>query len=189
MLKQSYADPLRKFARRPEEAILPAYEAKTLFGNIDTILPANEAFLVDLEEMLSGNSAVGGVGDVCLKHVSIMGLGRFDSDRSLSTQLRDLRAFDCYKQYYSKREEAQGIFEREMAKRSSTGFIEFIEVIWLCFLRSHPTHTTYIKRTKYSTESKNKIGLRELLVEPIQRIPRYTLMFRSGCFLTPSDRD
>ncbi|KAG8925444.1 hypothetical protein FRC00_003971 [Tulasnella sp. 408] len=124
-LKLSYADPLRKFARKKEEAILPLYEAKTLFGNIDAILPANEAFLADLEQMMTpeGPSTVGGVGDVALKHI------------------RDLRAFDCYKQYYAKREEAQAIFEREMTKKSSTGFAGFIE------------------RTKYSTESKNRVGL------------------------------
>ncbi|KAG8908171.1 hypothetical protein FRB99_008714 [Tulasnella sp. 403] len=112
ILKNSYADPLRKFARRKEEAILPAYEAKTLFGNIDAILPANEAFLADLEEMLTPNGprTVGGIGDVALKHI------------------RDLRAFDCYKQYYAKREEAQAIFEREMMKKASTGFAGFIDV-------------------------------------------------------------
>ncbi len=70
-LKHAYADPLRKFARRKEEAILPAYEAKTLFGNIDAILPANEAFLEDLELMMTphGPQSIGGIGDVCLKHV------------------------------------------------------------------------------------------------------------------------
>lgn len=143
ILKFSYADPLRKFARKKEEAIIPAYEAKTLFGNIDVILPANEAFLADLELMMNptGPSTFGGIGDVALKHI------------------RDLRAFDCYKQYYAKREEAQKIFETEMTKKS--GFAGFIE------------------RTKYSTESKNRVGLRELLMEPIQRIPRYTLMFRT----------
>ncbi|KAG8884270.1 hypothetical protein FRB98_002543 [Tulasnella sp. 332] len=153
-LKHAYADPLRKFARRKEEAILPAYEAKTLFGNIDAILPANEAFLADLELMMTpqGAQSVGGIGDVCLKHI------------------RDRRAFDCYKQYYAKREEAQTIFEREMMKKSSTGFAGFID------------------RTKYSTESSNRVGLRELLMDPIQRIPRYTLMFRTMIKnMAPSD--
>lgn len=33
---------------------------------------------------------------------------------------------------------------------------------------------------KYSTaDLRNKVGLRELLMEPVQRIPRYTLMFRT----------
>jgi RhoGEF domain len=73
-LKQSYADPLRSFARTKDTAIIPPYEAKTLFGNIDALIPANEAFLVDLEKMISpnGHRLVGGIGDVALKHV-----GRF----------------------------------------------------------------------------------------------------------------
>lgn len=47
---------------------------------------------------------------------------------SSSRQFRDKRAFDCYKLYYSKREEAQAIFEREMAKKSSSGFPAYVEV-------------------------------------------------------------
>ncbi|KDQ15406.1 hypothetical protein BOTBODRAFT_145159 [Botryobasidium botryosum FD-172 SS1] len=145
MLKQEYADPLRSFARQKETAIIPAYEAKTLFGNIDHILPVNELFLVDLEKMAGPNGAklVGGVGDVALKH------------------FRDLRGFECYKQYYIKRDEAQAIFEREVMRRSNGGFAEFID------------------RIKYSTaEARGRVGLRELLMDPVQRIPRYTLLFR-----------
>lgn len=110
-LKYDYADPLRKFSRSKETAILPPYEAKTLFGNIDNLLPVNEAFLADLEKMLTpdGSLAVGGVGDVALRH------------------FRDLRGFEHYKGYYDKREEAQTIFLREMAKKSS-GFAAFIDV-------------------------------------------------------------
>ncbi|KAG8937079.1 hypothetical protein FRC02_006279 [Tulasnella sp. 418] len=144
IMKRDYADPLRNFSKQKESTLLPGYEANTLFGNIDAILPANEAFLTDLERMLApnGSKTVGGVGDVALKH------------------LRDLRAFDCYKTYYAKREEAQSIFEKEMAKRPTSAFASYIDAI------------------KYSSESKNRVGLRELLIEPIQRIPRYTLMFR-----------
>lgn len=111
ILKQDYADPLRSFARSKETAILPAYEAKILFGNIDNLLPVNEAFLADLEKMIApnGSKTVGGIGDVSLKHFKV------------------LRGFEHYKQYYSKREEAQAIFEREMAKRSSS-FAAYIDV-------------------------------------------------------------
>lgn len=110
-LKHDYADPLRSFARSKETAILAPYEAKILFGNIDNLLPVNEAFLLDLEKMIApnGSKTVGGIGDVSLKH------------------FKDLRGFEHYKQYYVKREEAQGIFEREMAKRSSS-FAAFIDV-------------------------------------------------------------
>ncbi|KEP51744.1 RhoGEF gef2 protein [Rhizoctonia solani 123E] len=142
MLKSSYADPLRSFAKTKETSIIDAYAAKTLFGNVDQLIPASEAFLADLEVMLAGHGP--GVGDVAIKH------------------FRDLRAFDCYKQYYTKREEAQQIFEREMSKKSGTGF------------------ASYIDRIKYSTsDPKNRVGLRELLMEPVQRIPRYTLLFRT----------
>ncbi|KAF8812237.1 hypothetical protein BYT27DRAFT_7182669 [Phlegmacium glaucopus] len=145
MLKYHYADPLRRFARSKDTVIIPAYEAKTLFGNIDNLLPVNEAFLTDLERMAAPNGykVVGGVGDVALRH------------------FKELRGFEQYKQYYVKREDAQAIFEREVSKRSS-GFAD------------------YIDRIKYqSDESSNRVGLRELLMEPVQRIPRYTLLFRT----------
>ncbi|KXN89579.1 Rho guanine nucleotide exchange factor gef2 [Leucoagaricus sp. SymC.cos] len=144
MLKNDYADPLRTFARSKETAIIPAYEAKTLFGNIDNLLPVNEAFLVDLEKMLvpSGSRTVGGVGDVALRH------------------FKELRGFEQYKQYYVKREDAQLIFEREASKRSSR-------------------FAAYIDHIKYQANEKNRVGLRELLMEPVQRIPRYTLLFRT----------
>ncbi|KAK7060488.1 hypothetical protein VNI00_001253 [Paramarasmius palmivorus] len=143
VLKRDYADPLRNFARSKSTAILPKYEAKTLFGNIDNLLPVNEAFLTDLEKMVApnGSKTVGGIGDVALRH------------------FKDLRGFEQYKGYYVKREEAQLIFEREVSKRSS--------------------FAAYIDRIKYqSADMKNRIGLRELLMDPVQRIPRYTLLFR-----------
>ncbi|KDR83964.1 hypothetical protein GALMADRAFT_133349 [Galerina marginata CBS 339.88] len=145
ILKNDYADPLRNFARSRDTAILPPYESKTLFGNIDNLLPVNEAFLTDLEKMFAPNGlkAVGGVGDVALRH------------------FKELRGFEQYKQYYVKREDAQAIFEKEVSKRSSR-------------------FASYIDHIKYqSTDSRNRVGLRELLMEPVQRIPRYTLLFRT----------
>lgn len=111
ILKHDYADPLRNFARSKDTAIIPSYEAKTLFGNVDSLLPVNEAFLTDLEKMMAPNGArtVGGVGDVALRH------------------FKELRGFEQYKQYYVKREDAQLIFEREVSKRSSR-FASFIDV-------------------------------------------------------------
>ncbi|CAA7260055.1 unnamed protein product [Cyclocybe aegerita] len=145
ILKNDYADPLRNFARSKDTAIIPAYEAKTLFGNIDNLLPVNEAFLTDLEKMIAPNGlkSVGGVGDVALRH------------------FKELRGFEQYKQYYVKREDAQAIFEKEVSKRSSR-FASFID------------HIKY-----QSTDARNRVGLRELLMEPVQRIPRYTLLFRT----------
>ncbi|RDX53766.1 hypothetical protein OH76DRAFT_1342147 [Lentinus brumalis] len=141
ILKTEYGDPLRTFAREKTTAIIPPYEAKTLFGNIDQLLPVNEAFLADLEKMDENRGP--GVGDVALKH------------------FKKLKGFECYRQYYAKHEEVQKLFEREVKKNSR--------------------FADYIERVKYSTasDSRNKFGLRELIAEPWQRIPRYTLMFNT----------
>lgn len=93
-----------------EARTLPSFlhTSRTLFSGTS----ANEAFLRDLQQMMSpdGPHTVGGVGDVTLRH------------------FRDLRAFDCYKNYYVKREEAQILFKQEMSKKSSGGFAAFVEV-------------------------------------------------------------
>ncbi|KZT29298.1 hypothetical protein NEOLEDRAFT_1175007 [Neolentinus lepideus HHB14362 ss-1] len=153
-LKDQYADPLRTFAKSKDTLIIPPYHAKTLFGNIDQLLPVNKAFLADLQDMVANGHETGiGVGDVALKH------------------FRDLHGFEQYKQYYSKREEAQNIFETEM-KRHRSQFAQ------------------YIDRIKYTsaTDVRNRIGLRELLMDPVQRIPRYTLLFRNMIkFMAPGD--
>lgn len=109
-LKRDYADPLRKFARSKDTAIIPPYEAKTLFGNIDNLLPVNEAFLADLEIMMSegGIKAMRGIGDVALQHFKV------------------LKGFENYRQYYAKREEAQGIYADLM--RRSSSFAAFTDV-------------------------------------------------------------
>jgi hypothetical protein len=67
---QSYADPLKRFAKRPETLIIPLYDAKTLFGNLDAIVEASSTFLADIAQIdLSGRVRGKGVGEICLKHV------------------------------------------------------------------------------------------------------------------------
>ena len=67
---QSYADPLRKFARRSETMIIPVYDAKVMFANIDAIVEAAEGFCRDLQEVdLTGRARDRNIGDVCLYHV------------------------------------------------------------------------------------------------------------------------
>jgi hypothetical protein len=67
---QSYADPLRKFAKRKETTIIPLYEANVIFANIDNLVTSAEAFYRDLMLVdLSGRVAGHGVGDICLRHV------------------------------------------------------------------------------------------------------------------------
>jgi len=158
-LKNDYADPLRQFSKSKSTAILPPYEAKTLFGNIDNLLPVNEAFMTDLEKMVAPNGSRN-IGDVALRH------------------FKDLRGFEHYKHYYVKREEAQSIFEREMMKKSS-GFAAYIDVSDTPICDRSSTNMV-LQRIKYSSaDTRNRVGLRELLMDPVQRIPRYTLLFRT----------
>lgn len=158
-LKNDYADPLRQFSKSKSTAILPPYEAKTLFGNIDNLLPVNEAFLMDLEKMVAPSGSRN-IGDVALRH------------------FKDLRGFEHYKHYYVKREEAQSIFEREMMKKSS-GFAAYIDVNDTPICDCSSTNMA-LQRIKYSSaDTRNRVGLRELLMDPVQRIPRYTLLFRT----------
>lgn len=133
ILKYDYADPLRSFARSRDTAIIPPYEAKTLFGNVDNLLPVNERFLEDLEKMVAddGPETVGYVGDVALRH------------------FKELRGFDQYRTYYTKREEAQLIFEREMAKRGS-GFASYVDV--RLYISLFPD-STLISALSYSASS------------------------------------
>src|SRR5438552_3893456 len=49
--------------------------------------------------------------------------------------------------------------------------------------RFHP------QRIKYSSsDTKNRVGLRELLINPVQRVPQYTLLFRTMMkYMAPDD--
>ncbi|KAI1796072.1 hypothetical protein LXA43DRAFT_988206 [Ganoderma leucocontextum] len=143
ILKTEYADPLRSYSKDKHTAIIGPYEAKTLFGNIDQLLPVNEAFLADLEKMDRDGNGNPGVGDVALKH------------------FKKLKGFEKYGQYFAKHEEVQKLMEQEQKKNS-----RFAE---------------YIERVRYSTalDSRNKFGLTQLIAEPWQRIPRYTLLFNT----------
>ncbi|CAK9786810.1 hypothetical protein CC85DRAFT_286503 [Cutaneotrichosporon oleaginosum] len=138
-LKVAYADPLRHFAKSSNTSIIPVYEAKTLFGNIDAVLPAALTFLSDLESMWDSGDADKNVGDVCLKH------------------LKTLKTLDCYRTYIANQDEAQKTFN-EMK-------------------RKHSRFVTFIDSTKYQTTGIGNIGLFELLMEPVQRIPRYILLW------------
>ncbi|WWC97695.1 hypothetical protein V866_004579 [Kwoniella sp. B9012] len=125
------------------KTLIPPYEAKAMFANIEAIVPASAAFLTDLDAMMQSGRAEDTVGDVCLKH------------------FKNLRTFDPYRTYLSKQDESQKLFQDSLKKFH--GFASFIE------------------STKYQTTGIGNIGLRELLMEPVQRIPRYTLLWQSRC--------
>ncbi|WWC64175.1 uncharacterized protein I303_106783 [Kwoniella dejecticola CBS 10117] len=140
-LKTSYADRLRLFSRDANQQLIPQYEAKAMFANIEAIVPASAAFLTDLDAMLESGHATESVGDVCLRHLKI------------------LRTFDPYRTYLSKQDESQRLFQES--------------------LRKFPGFALFIESTKYQTTGIGNIGLRELLMEPVQRIPRYTLLWQT----------
>ncbi|WOO83440.1 Rho guanine nucleotide exchange factor gef2 [Vanrija pseudolonga] len=139
-LKMSYADPLRHFAKQGYSVIVPMYEAKTLFSNIDVILPAAQSFLADLEAVWALGNAAAQVGDVCLRH------------------LKTLKTIDPYRTYIGNQDEAQKTFQ-EMFKKE-------------------PAFVSFIENTKYQTTNVQNVGLSELLMEPVQRVPRYTLLWQ-----------
>lgn len=68
-LKINYADPLREFAKDRNTQIIPLYEAKNLFSNIDQIVNASAAFLSDLEAMAE-KGEISIAADICVRHVS-----------------------------------------------------------------------------------------------------------------------
>lgn len=70
---------------------------------------------------------------------------------------RNIACFSCYNEYFNNFEKAKHIEQSMM--RNNRGFRDFID------------------RTKYSITGMGNIGLRELIMEPVQRIPRYTLLF------------
>jgi hypothetical protein len=51
--------------------IIPVYDAKVMFANIDAVVEAAERFCRDLQEVdLTGRARDRNIGDVCLHHVS-----------------------------------------------------------------------------------------------------------------------
>lgn len=70
---------------------------------------------------------------------------------------RNIACFSCYNEYFNNFEKAKHIEQSMM--RNNRGFRDFID------------------RTKYSITGMGNIGLRELIMEPVQRIPRYTMLF------------
>ncbi|KAK6904572.1 hypothetical protein I203_105388 [Kwoniella mangroviensis CBS 8507] len=89
------------------KTLIPPYEAKAMFANIEAIVPASAAFLTDLDAMMQSGRAEDTVGDVCLKH------------------FKNLRTFDPYRTYLSKQDESQKLFQDSLKKFH--GFASFIE--------------------------------------------------------------
>lgn len=66
-----------------------------------------------------------------------------------------------------------------MLKRPS--FETFTDVSNVEFIASAFALTFLLQSVKYQTSGIGNIGVRELLAEPVQRIPRYTLLWQGAC--------
>lgn len=70
------------------------------------------------------------------------------------------------------------ILKRERLKKSSTGFAAFVDVGSSLLSRLFTIQFDVGQRIKDSTaDTRNRVGLSELLMDPIQRIPRYILLW------------
>lgn len=74
---QDFALPLREFARKPNTAIIPTFQAKHLFANIEDLVPISERFEIDLREVINQMNDPGlglpeDFGEILLHHVSFV---------------------------------------------------------------------------------------------------------------------
>ena len=72
--------------------------------------------------------------------------------------MKTLKTFEPYGTYIGNQDEAQKIFQE--LYRNDKSFVQFVDA------------------TKQQTTGIGNIGLRELLMEPVQRIPRYTMLWQ-----------
>lgn len=79
--------------------------------------------------------------------------------------------------YYNHYEDAGSLFKTLVAKTAQ--FASFVEVRFSpSVLVAASSDRAYGRQaTRYKTEGVGGVGLKELLVEPVQRIPRYALFW------------
>ncbi|WFD30744.1 hypothetical protein MSPP1_001768 [Malassezia sp. CBS 17886] len=80
--------------------------------------------------------------------------------------LQNMRHFACYEDYINSFEHAKGTYNQMLKKKA---FREFIE------------------RSQYAAKGLGNSGLRELMMEPLQRIPRYQLLIGNLVRHMPAD--
>ena len=140
---QDYADPLRNFSKKKEEALLDKYKAKTLFGNIDQLVPVNEAFLSDLEKMVgpNGQKLVGGLGDVCLKHVRRRGFNHRNANEK-STNSFGTRAHLIATSYTTPSERKPKLSSRRRSPKEAN--LDFLLILRLRYYLQTKQSLTFI---------------------------------------------
>ncbi|KAJ1801275.1 hypothetical protein LPJ59_000424 [Coemansia sp. RSA 2399] len=130
-----YAVPLRSAARSANNALIPAYDAHVIFGNIERVSEVNERFLGDLEAW---------------------DRGEMDPKETIGSLCRDhFVDFHVYKRYINGYQHALASSRELEAK--------------------NPLYEAFLQRAREREECK-KLGISDLLIMPVQRIPRYTLL-------------
>ncbi|RUS26597.1 Dbl homology domain-containing protein, partial [Jimgerdemannia flammicorona] len=134
---QVFARPLRSFARDKSQAILDNYQAKKIFVNVEELLAANHAFIVELNKstaVVEGGERPN-FGDVCAKHVGLFVASKV-----------------CYSKFLLGAEESQAVNVKEQKTNGA----------YRNYLAEHP--------------DARRQTIQDLLVQPGQRIARYTLL-------------
>ncbi|KAJ2890859.1 hypothetical protein IWW38_003903, partial [Coemansia aciculifera] len=141
-----YAVPLRSAARSANNALIPAYDAHVVFGNIERVSEVNERFLADLEAWHRGE---------------------MDPSESIGSLCRDhFVDFHVYKRYINGYQHALAMSRELEAK--------------------NPLYAAFLLRAREREECR-KLAISDLLIMPVQRIPRYTLLLTDLIKLIPED--
>ncbi|BGP37140.1 hypothetical protein JCM10450v2_001046 [Rhodotorula kratochvilovae] len=146
-LQEHFAAPLRNFARSRTTAIIPAFEANHLFGNIDQLVPIAEAFEADLREIVARvqrdkSRLPSGFGEVILQHVERM-------EKPYTVWLSNVGAVDTLR--------------REL-DRSNSSFREYIERTQVV---SRETAQTSGGFKEFLAEPHQRIARYRLMLDPI----------------------
>ncbi|KAJ2855322.1 hypothetical protein J3B02_002231, partial [Coemansia erecta] len=143
-----YVVPLRSAARSANNALIPAYDAHVIFGNIERVTEVNERFLGDLEAWAAGE---------------------MDPRETIGSLCRDhFVDFQVYKRYINGYQHALASSRELEAK--------------------NPLYAAFLQRAREREECR-KLGISDLLIMPVQRIPRYTLLLTDLLKATLPDDD
>lgn len=94
--------------------------------------------------------------------------------------MKEATTFDCYRTYYDKQDDSRKVFNAQLRRQPFETFTEVSPIPSHNRWRASPGADSQSSQTvKYSTSGIGNVGIRELLAEPIQRIPRYTLLWQS----------
>ncbi|BGP13295.1 hypothetical protein JCM10213v2_001214 [Rhodosporidiobolus nylandii] len=145
-LHKDYAVPLRTFSKKRETAIIPAFEATHLFGNLDELVPVAEGFARDLRDVAvqlrkDKTRLPARFGEVVLRHVERM---------------------QPYKKWLATSAAAEAI--RQNLEKTNSSFREFVERTQV-FSREAAQATGGFK--EFLAEPFQRISRYRLMLDPI----------------------